>query len=353
MSSVLLAGTAVTRPGSVGSLYRSVNGGNWELVTGMPLNTGVQALTAHPGQPGVVFAATRAGMFKSTDSGANWTKLDVPSKNEEFWSVSIHPNKPDVIFAGVSSVGVYRSDDGGTSWRRVGSKEPMPELCDYSNAPKGVTSRLMRICFDPINTDLMFGACETNGMIVSEDGGETWYDSSQGLIELADKNDSLKSAIITPNHTEGMLDGHAVIVTPAKPGVVFFACRMGLFSSPDKGKSWHNYDIGQFAPFSYCRDLRLALDDPNTFYIPMSIGSRSDAGAFYRSTDTGVTWKRVDQPVTARSTIMSMNLHATDPRKAIYLTRGGQIMWSEDRCESWNEKQLPGEAGDGFCAAIL
>ncbi len=353
MSSVLLVGTAVTRPGAMGTLYRSAQGGNWEPVAGMPLNTGVQALTAHPGQPSTVFAATRGGMYKSTDSGASWNKLEVPSQNEEFWSVSIHPRKPEVIFAGAAPVGVYRSDNGGNSWRRVGSKEPFPELTDYSKAPKGLTSRLMRICFDPTNPELMFGACETNGLIVSEDGGDTWYDSSNSLIEIADQNASLQSAIITPNHTEGMLDGHAVVVSPEKPGVVFYACRMGLFSSPDKGKSWHNYDIGQFAPFSYCRDLRMAVDNPKTFYIPMSIGSRSDAGAFYRSTDTGVTWQRVDQPVTAKSTIMSMNLHATDPRKAIYLTRGGQVMWTEDRCESWNEKQLPSEAGDGFCAAIL
>ena len=154
------------------------DGGDWEPASGIPLNTGVQALTTHPGQPGTVFAATRAGMYKSTDTGASWKKLDVPSHNEEFWSVSIHPRKPDVVFAGVSSVGVYRSDNGGTNWRRVGSKDPMPELCDYSKAPKGVTSRLMRLCFDPTDPDLMFGACETNGLIVSEDGGETWRDAS-------------------------------------------------------------------------------------------------------------------------------------------------------------------------------
>ncbi len=352
MSSVLLVGTAVTRPGAIGTLYRRTNGANWEPGAGMPTNTGVQALTAHPDRPGTVFAATRAGMYKSTDGGASWNKLDVPGRNEEFWSVSIHPRKPDVIFVGTAPVGVYRSDDGGNRWQRVGNREPMPELCDYSNA-KGLTSRLMRLCFDPSNPDLMFGACETNGLIVSEDGGETWRDSSRALIELSDRHENLRSAIITPNQTEGILDGHAVVVTPAKPGVVFYACRMGLFSSADQGKSWHDYDVGRFAPYSYCRDLRLALDDPNTFYMPMSIGARSNAGAFYRSTDTCKTWKRVDESVTARSTVMSMNTHATDPQRAIYLTRGGQVMWTEDRCASWNEAQLPAEAGDGFCAAIL
>lgn len=50
---------------------------------------------------------------------------------------------------------------------------------------------------------------------------------------------------------------------------------------------------------------------------------------------------------------MSMNIHATDPDKLIYMTRGGQVMWTEDRCASWSEQQLPAEAGDAFCGAIL
>jgi photosystem II stability/assembly factor-like uncharacterized protein len=258
-----------------------------------------------------------------------------------------------VVFAGAAPVGVYRSADGGATWQRVGSKTSMPELCDYSNA-KGVTSsRLMRICFDPTNLNLMFAACETNGVLISEDGGDTWRDMSDALIELSNRREELRSAIITPNHYEGILDGHAVCVTPVRPGVVFYACRMGTFSSSDRGGSWHDYGLGRFAPFSYSRDLRIAVDDPNTFYVPLSIGSRSNAGALYRSTDTGATWQRVDEPVTAKSTIMSMNIHASDPNKVIYITRGGQVMWTEDRCASWNEQQLPAEAGDGFCAAIL
>jgi photosystem II stability/assembly factor-like uncharacterized protein len=312
----------------------------------------VQALTAHPGKPGTVFAATKNGLYQSVDSGASWSKLDVPSHDEQFWSVAIHPRKPDTLFAGTAPVGVYRSDDGGRNWRRVGSKAPFPEICDYSNA-KGLTSRLMRLCFDPTHPDLMFGACETNGLIVSEDGGETWRDTSAALIELSNKDEKLRSKIITPNECEGILDGHAVAISPAQPGVVFYACRMGLFSSADKGQTWRNHDVGRYAPFSYCRDLRVAVNDPKTFYLALSIASRSDAGSLYRSSDTCETWKRVDEPVTVKSTIMSMNVHATDPDKVLYVTRGGQVIWTENRGSSWQEKQLPSDAGDGFCAAIL
>ncbi len=50
---------------------------------------------------------------------------------------------------------------------------------------------------------------------------------------------------------------------------------------------------------------------------------------------------------------MSMNVHATDPNKVSYITRGGQVMWTEDRCTTWNEQQLPAQAGDGFCVCVI
>lgn len=347
-----MVGTAVTRAGAVGTLYRSANGGDWVPAQGIPQNTGVQALTTDPTRDGVVFAATRAGVFKSVDAGSSFSRLDVPSENE-FWSVTIHPDDPDVIFAGTAPVSVYRSDNGGKSWRRTGSKDPMPELCDLSQSKSFCESRLLRIFCDPSNPDLMFGACETNGLIVSKDGGETWRDASASLIELAKQNKDLQSAIIAPDLFEGMVDGHAVIVSTTQPGKVFYACRMGLFSSDDFGASWRNHDIRRYAPISYSRDLRLAVDDPDTFYLALSISSRSDSGALYRSTDTGETWTRCDEPVTAVSTIMGMNVHASDPDRVIYATRNGQVMWTEDQCRTWNEKQLPENAGDAFVCAIL
>lgn len=353
MSATLLIGTAVTRKGAQGTLYRSVNGTDWKPASGISLETGVQAFTGHPREPGVVFAATRGGMFKSVDHGESWRKLDVPSAQEEFWSVTVDPHDPDVVFAGVAPVGVYRSDDGGEQWRRVGRKQGMPELCTLSAAKGFSQSRLMRIFCHPSNPDLLFGAAETNGVILSEDAGETWHDASRALITLAEQHENLKSAIIAPETFEGMLDGHAVLVSPKKPDVLFYACRMGVFSSADKGKSWRNHHVEQFAPFTYSRDLRLAADDPATFYLALSIASRSNSGALYRSRDIGETWERVDQPVTNRSTIMSMNVHASDADKVIYITRGGQVIWTEDRCQSWHESQLPAEAGDGFCACIL
>src|SRR5260221_10988148 len=201
---ILLPGTAVTRKDAAGPLDRWSDAGAGEPAEGIPLNTGVQGFAAHPMMPGVVFAAARSGVYRSTDSGASWHKLAVPSHNEEFWSVSVHPTRPDVIYAGAAPVGVYRSEDCGESWRRVGSGQGMRELCDMTGATGFSISRLMRLCFDPTNPASMYGACETNGMIVSDDGGQAWRGAIQGLIEITDNNEKLRSKDTRQNDCAGI-----------------------------------------------------------------------------------------------------------------------------------------------------
>jgi photosystem II stability/assembly factor-like uncharacterized protein len=128
---------------------------------------------------------------------------------------------------------------------------------------------------------------------------------------------------------------------------------MGLFSTPDAGRTWRNHDIGRFAEFSYTRDMRIAAQDPETMFLALSIASRSDSGALYRSDDLGESLRRCDESVTARSTIMGMGAGATDSDLVIYVTRGGQVHFSDDGTRTWVAKQLPSEAGDAYCAAIL
>jgi photosystem II stability/assembly factor-like uncharacterized protein len=354
MNSVLLVGTANTRPGALGALFRAKGEGEFMPVVGLSAETGVQAITLHPTREGTVYAALREGVFQSNDAGESWERLPIPgAPGETFWSVAVHPQDPDILLVGCAPVGVYKSVDGGAHWRRVGTAAPMAERCDMSAAKMFNQSRLMRIAFDPSDPTQVFGACETNGFIVSQDGGETWRDASDALIALAEQHPALRSQINVPDDSEGMLDGHAVCVSPARPGLVFYACRMGLFSTADHGQSWRNHDIGKFAPITYSRDIRVDAQDPAVLYLALSISSRSAAGALYRSDDLGETWRQVDQSTPALSTVMSMGAHPRQGGRVIYVTRGGQTHWSDDGGRSWNARQLPAEAGDAYCAASL
>ena len=97
---------------------------------------------------------------------------------------------------------------------------------------KSFTCRVMRLVADPARPEELYAALEVGGVMRSLDGGETWDDCSSDLLKLAELP-QLKSKIDSDTDIEGMLDGHAVCVSAAKPGTVFLAVRMGLFESAD------------------------------------------------------------------------------------------------------------------------
>jgi photosystem II stability/assembly factor-like uncharacterized protein len=346
MRGVVFAGTAVTRPDAVGSLYRLEHGGAWSTVEGIPLDASVQALTPHPAHSDVIYAATRTGVFRSDDAGLRWSKLDLPGEGQQFWSFAIHPKNHNVMFVGSSPVGFYRSEDAGETWRRCRCDHPERFKITFGG------SRAMKVAFHPSDSNILYAVAEINGFLVSMDGGETWRGANKGVLELSQVPE-LQSREVTDDDTEGMFDAHSVCTTPARPEVAFYACRMGIFSTTDLGETLHDLEVRRFAPFRYTRDVRVAAHDPRTLYACFSIASRSETGAMYRSRDLGETWARVDGSVTAASTIMGFGVHVSDGRGVASVTRHGQVFYTLDGCESWNEVRLPTNAGDGFCAAIL
>ena len=54
-----------------------------------------------------------------------------------------------------------------------------------------------------------------------------------------------------------MLDGHAITISPADPDDVVLACRMGLFGTRDKGKTWQDMELKRFSPVTYGRDVKV------------------------------------------------------------------------------------------------
>ncbi|SDV50598.1 WD40/YVTN/BNR-like repeat-containing protein [Chitinasiproducens palmae] len=346
MQNLKLVGTAVTRPEAVGGLFTLEDGGDWQLADGIPTDAAVQAITPHPSRPDVVYAATRKGVFRSTDGARRWHRLQVTDEPVQFWTVVVHPQQPDVLFAGTAPVGFHRSDDGGETWRQC--RADYPERFKISFG----ASRVMRIAFHPTDPRVMYAIAEINGFLISEDGGETWRGEHEGILALS-QLPHLKSKLETDDDAEGMFDAHSVCTTTADPDAVFYICRLGIFVSHDRGKHFRDLEVGKQAPFSYTRDCRFVPGAPRKLYACFSISSRSNAGALYVSDDLGDNWRRADAAVTPRSTMMGFGAHVTDPNGIITVTRGGQIFYTTDGARSWTEKQLPANAGDAFCGAIL
>jgi len=75
MQNLILVGTAVTRPESIGSMYQMRPGGAWEIANGIPPDAAVQAITPHPTRDNLVFARSCRGVATSTDGGASWSTV--------------------------------------------------------------------------------------------------------------------------------------------------------------------------------------------------------------------------------------------------------------------------------------
>jgi photosystem II stability/assembly factor-like uncharacterized protein len=329
-----------------GLFRRSPGDGDWQaLTTGLPENVEARAFAAHPREPDVLYVGTQDGPYRTTDGGAHWERLGFPDRGAVVWSLAFHPKRPEIMYAGVAPIAIYRSEDGGDTWRRL-PKAVQPDKLKMSFA-----CRVMRIGIVPGQPDQIHAALEVGGTMRSLDGGETWQDGSADLVKLAEDNLNLKSMIQSDSEAEGMLDAHALAVSSAAPSSVFLAVRMGLFRSDDRGQSWQDMEINRFSPLTYGRDIRVSPHDPRTLFAALSPAARSRDGSLYRSTDLGRTWSRIDHGVKADATMMALALHPRDPKQIYGVSRCAQVFGTQDGGTTWRESRLPEGVQDVYALA--
>ena len=339
-------GAARMTAGSRGGIFRrAADDDRWEPLTkGLPEQTNVQAITLHPGDHDVVYIGTHRGLWRSIDRGERWERLHFPDDGTQVWSITVHPHDARILYAGTSPIGVFRSDDGGDTWRRL------PRAVQPDRVKMEFACRVMRLAVDPAHAEQVYAALEVGGVMRTIDEGETWEDCTAGLLQLAERP-HLKSRIQSDTEAEGMLDGHAIAVSAARPGSVIVAVRMGLFRSADGGRRWEDMEVGRFSPLTYARDVRVAPHDPRVLYACLSPAARSEDGSLYRSDDVGETWTRADRGVKAERTMMAVALHPRDPAQVYCVSRCGQVFGTRDGGASWSESRLPADVQDVYAIA--
>src|SRR6266542_346775 len=256
-----------------GGIFRCLIGEDrWQrLGGGLPDDVEVRAIALHPGDSQVIYAGTQHGPYRSTDGGEHWTALGLPDAGMTVWSLLFHPRDASALYAGTAPAAVYKSGDGGDTWRRL------PALSAPGRVTMSFPTRVTRLAADPSHPRELYAGLEVDGVQRSLDGGESWEDMSRDLVKLAERP-HLKSRIVSDTDIEGMMDAHALCVSSARPGTVFLALRMGLFRSADRGTTWEDMEIGRFSPLTYARDVQVSTHDARTLYACLSPAARRAAG---------------------------------------------------------------------------
>jgi photosystem II stability/assembly factor-like uncharacterized protein len=241
------------KPNPERGVFKTTDGGRtWTKVLYLDTLTGAVDLAMDPANPNTLFAATYqrlrgawgfngggpgSGIYRSTDGGSSWRRLaaGLPSGDMGRIGLAIAASNPRVVMATVEhrgAAGTYRSADGGETWRRVNSLNPRPMY--YSE-----------IRIDPRDENRVYMLGTQS--YTSEDGGVTFRE--------------LPTA---PTYDVGVhADHHALWIDPNNTKHFFLAGDGGLYETWDRGATYdkiNNFATGQFY------DIGLDMREPYFVY---------------------------------------------------------------------------------------
>ena len=281
-----------------GGVWKTDDAGTtWQNLTdGFFSMSSVGALTVSESDPNVIYAGMGEstirldvspgnGVYRSTDGGNTWRHLGL-EKTRHIGEIRLHPKNPDIVYVAAlgnafgrnKERGVYRSTNGGGSW----------ELVLYKSDKAGAID----LCLDPNNPSVVYATLweahrnfwelssggPDSGMYVSTDGGDNWREitRNQGLPR------------------SGILGKIGVSASAAKPGRVWALVEAeispGLYRSEDFGETWQltSADIDlRYRPWYYMHVFADPID-ADTVYV--------NNQEMWRSNDAGATFEKIATP---------------------------------------------------------
>ena len=260
------------------------------------------------------------GVYKSTDGGSNWTNVGL-ADSEHISRIAIDPKKPDTVFVCATGHlwnaneerGVFRTDDGGKTWKKVLYVDANSGCADITmdpGEPRILYAAMWQFRRQP---DFFTSGGPGSGLYRSTDGGETWTKLKNGL-------------------PSGQLGRIAVAVAPSRPSTVYAvveAKKTALYRSDDLGESWRELNDSfniQARPF-YFAHLVVDPKDHNRVYKPgLSLTFSDDGGKTFSGSLTGGGGVHGDHH--------ALWIHPQDTAMMVVGTDGGAYQ-SFDRAQRW------------------
>jgi photosystem II stability/assembly factor-like uncharacterized protein len=311
---------------------------------------------ASPADQNRLYVSQSSGWFgqliqRSDDGGQTWEPMDNkfvyegdpgthlwydgtphPWEFKRVWHLEPSLTDPDTVYAGVEDAALFRTTDGGRSWKELpglrlhgSGKFWQPGaggMCPHTNL------------LDPHNPQRIFIAISAAGAFRSDDGGETWKPINQGL----------KSPYVLPDPEAEV--GHCVhrmAMHPSRPNVLFMQKHWDVMRSNNAGDMWE--DVGEGLPSDFGFPIDVHAHEPETIYV---VPIKSDSEHFppdgklrvYRSRTGGGQWEALTNGLPQNDCYVNvlrnaMCVDSLDPCGVYFGTTGGQVYGSADSGDHW------------------
>jgi photosystem II stability/assembly factor-like uncharacterized protein len=303
-------------------VWKSVDAGKSWKWSGLKDSRAIGKVIVNPRNSDIAFVAAlghpygpnvERGVFRTTDGGKTWEKVLYKDENTGAIDVAFDPQNPNIVFAslwearrtpwtlssGGPGSGIYRSNDGGTTWKHI----------EEHGLPKGPYGRIgVAIAANSERVYALIEAKEAGGLYRSDDGGDSWdlVNGSHNLFQrawyymhvIADPRDSntvyvadvefFKSTDGGRNFNKVKVphgDNHGLWIDPMNTSRMIAANDGGVTVSLDGGKMWTREDNQPTAQFYH-----VITDTRTPYYVygaqqdnsSVAIASRSDDGAIGR-----------------------------------------------------------------------
>ncbi|NOS57047.1 MAG: glycosyl hydrolase [Cyclobacteriaceae bacterium] len=267
-------------------MWKSTDAGKTWIFIGLKDSKHIPRIRIHPKNPDIVYAAVMGdlfkpseerGIYKSEDGGKNWRRVLFANANAGAVDLCMDPNNPRILYAstwrirrtpyslesGGEGSSIYKSTDGGETWKNISSAEGLP---------KGIWG-ISGVSVSPVNSNRVYAIIENDngGVYRTDDAGQTWRKMND------DRNLRQRAWYYTK------------IYADTKDLDMVYVMNVSYHKSKDGGKTFQSYN----APHGDHHDFWIAPEDNQRMVI-------ADDGGAQVSFDAGENWTTYGNQPTAQ-----------------------------------------------------